>query len=399
MIHLNTFHAWYPSLDLTQRIAAVPYDSVAETPNGELDVDQRYSFLQITRPELIDGFHSGETIRDIYLKGAANLDHFFSEGLFSRDRSDGLFLYQMQSEDHIQTGIFGCISVKDYEEGRIIPHEHVHEDKVEERKKHILTQRAHAEPVMFAMPDDDFINANFIPEHPQGTPFISYQDKEGVYHRIWRVFRPQDILNAFKSVPALYIADGHHRTEAAARAAKELRKQNDGSDFEYFPAVIFPMSRLKLSAYHRLILRTDYPFDSYLDEHFSVEKSLDQPDTKAGCVSIYTPSGWKQMRLPETDSQDPIEQLDVSRLYRYLLEPSVGISARQASPDERYIGGSDSISRMIRMVDEKKAGMAVILHPPSIQQWKAVADSGAIMPPKSTWFEPKLRSGLLVHTF
>lgn len=398
MIHLNTFRAWYPSFDLIQRIASVPYDSVTETKPEELDVDQRYSFLQITRPELINGFHSDVQIKDIYLKGAANLDHFFSKGLFSRDQSDGLFLYQMQSGNHIQTGVFGCISVRDYEQNRIIPHEDIHDDKVEERKKHILTQRAHAEPVMFAMPDDTHINRNLIPEQPEGPPFISYQDKDGVYHRVWRARRPDDLLEAFSTVEKLYIADGHHRTEAAARAAKVLREQQDLGDYEYFPAVIFPMSRLQLQAYHRLILNTDVSFDAYLEEHFAATAKPNRPEAEAGVIGIYTSSGWKTIQLPEAETNDPADQLDVSKIYRYLLEPTVGISARQSSPNELYVGGVNAIDRMIRMVDNGEAGMAIVLHPPSIQQWKAVADSGKIMPPKSTWFEPKLRSGLLVHT-
>lgn len=399
MIQLKPFRAWYPSYDLIQRIAALPYDSVAETNADRLDVDERYSFLQITRPELIDGFHSSDQIKDIYLKGAANLDHFFSQGLFSRDTTEGLFLYQMSSEHYSQTGLFSCISVRDYDEGRIIPHEHVHDDKVEERKKHILTQRAHAEPVMFAMPDDEYINEKLIPEQPQGTPFITYYDEDGVYHKIWRVFKPEMHIRAFESVDKLYIADGHHRTEAAARAAADLRKQNCSREFEYFPAVIFPMSRLKLHAYHRLILKTDFCFDSYLKEHFPIIDTPQVPPSEPGVICLYTSSGWKAIQLPESNDSDPVEQLDVSRLYKYLLEPSVGITSGHSSPDLCFVGGKDGVARMKQMVDNGKAGMAIVMYPPSIHQLKAVADSGNIMPPKSTWFEPKLRSGLLVHTF
>ncbi|HTO74383.1 MAG TPA: DUF1015 family protein, partial [Gemmatimonadales bacterium] len=343
----------------------------------------------------------------VYETGRANLERFFREGILVRDQSPGLYLYRQRWRGRTQTGIVGCVHIDDYEHDIIRKHEKTRQDKEDDRTRHVLTLNAHAEPVFLAYRDTAELD-RLIAAETAGPPETEFTSEDGVTHSVWRVRDPAAIVAAFGAVPLAYVADGHHRSASAWRAGKEKRSKNPShtgdEEYNWFLAVLFPASQLRILAYNRLV--SDLRGQSRervlarLSELGPVAPVTDPVPTAPGSMAFYLDGRWHMLVIaPERiDRSDPIASLDVSLLQDLVLGPILGIGDPRLDERIDFVGGIRGTPELQRRVDSGEMAIAVSMYPTSLEQLMSVADAGAIMPPKSTWFEPKLKSGLFVHT-
>ncbi|MEX0681603.1 MAG: DUF1015 family protein [Balneolales bacterium] len=400
MITIHPFKAWRPDPEKINQIACVPYDVIDTDEARAMAEGRPYSFLHVIRPE-IDLPPDTDIYADIvYESGAVNLQKMQQDGVLTQDTTPQLYLYQQQMGTHIQTGLYSCVSVKDYDENRILKHELTRPDKEDDRTRHILTQRAHPEPVMLTYNPSETVT-HLTNKVLSSSPLLyNFTAPDGVIHRVWQIEDPGAFVNAFQNVDKLYVADGHHRCKSASRVAEELRKNDYGEhEFEYFPAVIIPMDEMRILGYNRIVKKVPKNLLNKLQKTYVLEKDTNPLPTAPGKISIYIDGTWYGMELPVNSAAGIVEKLDVSRLYEFLLLPYLGIENQRTDPNLSFVGGIRGTEELERLVDQGKAELAISMHPTSIEQLMMVSDENRLMPPKSTWFEPKLQSGLLIHTF
>lgn len=400
MADLHPFRALRPVPDRADEVACVPYDVVSVSEARRLAEGNPLSFLHIVRPEIDLPEGVDEYDDAVYAKGAENLRAWAASPHSIQDAEPGLFVYRLVMDGRTQTGIFGCVSVDDYDNDVILKHELTRPTKEDDRTRHILAQQAHAEPVMLTFKDRPGVS-RVIQNTTGGNPLYDVQANDGVRHTIWRVEDIDTLTREFAELDHLYVADGHHRCKAASRAAAE--SENGPEEARYFPAVLFPMGQMHIMAYNRII-RTlpDGPaaFLSELRDRFEIREDADPEPASKSEISIYLDGAWYGMTLPEPDdSDDVVAGLDVGRLTTAILEPMLGITDPRRDPNIDFVGGIRGAEELQRLVDTEKAQMAISMYPTGIEELVDVSDAGELMPPKSTWFEPKLRSGLLVHLF
>jgi uncharacterized protein (DUF1015 family) len=338
----------------------------------------------------------------VYKKGAENLTKFIEEKILAQDSEECIYIYQLIKNERTQTGIFACLSVEDYDNEVILKHELTRPIKEDDRTKHILTQQAHAEPVMITCKDNNRLQ-NLIEDAIQENPMFNFDAIDGVTHKLWRINNTDAFVEVFQTVPNLYIADGHHRCKSASRAAEEMCNENPDHDgreeYNFFPAVVFPMSDMNILAYNRLIHSVPNNFMQTLKETFQLKATdIPQPSQK-GDIRIFIDGQWLGMTLPVDDNPTAVEQLDVYRLQEFLLKPLLNITDVRRDENISFVGGIRGTQELEKRVKEGDAQMAISMYPTGIEELVQVSDEKQLMPPKSTWFEPKLRSGLLVHTF
>ena len=400
MISIHPFKAWRPKPELVEQIACVPYDVIDTHEARKLAEGKPDSFLHVIRPEIDLSEETDLYADEVYKTGAYNLKSMRDRGILVQDEQPGIYLYQQQMGTHTQTGLFTCVSVRDYDENRILKHELTRTDKEDDRTRHILTQRAHAEPVMLTCKPNDTITRLTNTALSASEPVYSFTASDGVIHRVWQVQQIDAFVQAFREVEKLYVADGHHRCKSASRVAELLREGDYGNDeFEFFPAVIIPMDEMRILSYNRVIKTVPEGFPEILHKNFELREDVHPIPAKQGSVSLYMAGRWYGTDLPDDSTGDIVNQLDVSRLYRHLLLPLLGIENQRTDPNIGYVGGIRGTEELERLVDSGKVQLAISMYPTSIEELMSVADNDQLMPPKSTWFEPKLRSGLLVHTF
>lgn len=407
MATLHPFRAVRPRPDQIDDIVSVPYDVISRAEARELAAGKPRSFLHVARPE-IDLSPDTDVHDDaVYERGAMNLRKFVEADYTVTEDEPALYIYRLVMDGRDQTGIFGCVSVQEYDEGTIVKHEETRPAKEDDRTRHILMQQAHAEPVMLTYRDRDDIH-DLVARAQKSTPLYDFEAEDGVRHTLWNVEGADGLVDAFREVEKLYIADGHHRCKAASRVAGQLRNDGDGTEngvpgFETFPAVIFPMSHMHIMAYNRILYELPESASSFLetlDERFGIESDVNDPVPRTkGYVCLYLDGAWHRMALPPSRGVRVVDQLDVARLSEYILEPYFEIYDPRRDPSIDFVGGIRGTEELEQRVDEGEAEMAVRMYPTSIEELVAVADEGSLMPPKSTWFEPKLRSGVLVHDF
>jgi uncharacterized protein (DUF1015 family) len=237
----------------------------------------------------------------------------------------------------------------------------------------------------------------------RNKPVFDFTVSDGITHRLWKVADTGPLVRAFDNLEHLYIADGHHRCKSASRAAQEERKKHTGfigtEEFNYFPAVIFPMSEMNILAYNRVVFSIPGSFREQLEQHFTVQEDADPVPGQKGEVCLYLDGSWLQITLPEDEDPSAVEQLDVYRLQQFILEPMLGIEDPRRDENIAFVGGIRGTEALENRVDSGEVDLAVSMYPTAIEELVQVSDEGLLMPPKSTWFEPKLRSGLLVHSF
>jgi len=409
MATLHPFRSIRPVPEIVEKVACVPYDVVNTEEARALAAGNPDSFLHVIRPEIDFPTTIDEHDSEVFEKGAENLRRFIDSDLSIREDRPSLYIYRLEMLGRTQTGLFGCVSVKEYDNDSILKHEKTRPAKEEDRTKHILSQRAHAEPVMLTYRGIDAINS-LIAEEVKKTPIYDFSAEDGVRHTIWKVRDAEEIAESFERVDHLYIADGHHRCKAASRAAEVLRSSTQPSnqpasepEFEFFPAVLFPLEEMEILPYNRIVRHLPVTPDAFLDTlrtkfAIKVDSGVKRP-TRPGTVCLYLSGRWHTLELPKPGNDTIAQELDAARLSEHLLEPELGISDPRRDPNLDFVGGIRGTAELERLVDEQKAELAISMFPTSIEELIAVSDAGLLMPPKSTWFEPKLRSGLLIHLF
>ncbi len=402
MAILHPFKAWRPNPENVEEIACVPYDVVSVDEARSLAEGKPKSFLHVVRPEI--DLPEGTDPHDdsVYTKGAENLNQFLSDGTLEQEDEEQIYVYQLIRNGRPQTGIFACVSVEDYDNEVILKHELTRPEKEDDRTRHILTQDAHAEPVMMTYKDDERTD-ELIEQTTRQEPIFNFTAPDGVLHKIWKAEQTEEFVEAFDEISNLYIADGHHRCKSASRAAAQKRKNNadhtGDEEYNFFPAVIFPMSNMNILAYNRAIHSIPNGFLDILKEKFKLTAGADPKPSKKGTISLYIDSKWYGMDLPLAQNPNSVEKLDVYRLQEYLLSPLLDITDPRRNDNISFVGGIRGTNELEKLVDSGEVDLTISMYPTSIEELVEVSDEGLLMPPKSTWFEPKLRSGLLVHTF
>ncbi len=383
----------------------MPYDVVYESEVRTYIERNPLSFLRVTRAE--GEFPEGEVppVKDVFGRARQNLESFIEDKIYQTDAEDALYIYQLASDEHSQTGVVACCSLDEYESGVIKKHEKVRPDKVEDRTGHLLAVGAQTGLIFLAFRGTATTHT-LIADAIKGDPIYSFECPQGVSQRVWRITDTAPWVAAFADIPALYIADGHHRAESAKLARDEMRAANPShtgrEDYNYVVAGIFPAEDLRILPYNRVVEDlnglSSEEFLSKLQEYFSVVATGENIPQRHGDVCMYLDGLWRTLRFSsEIDAADPIERLDVSILQHYILEPILGI--QDARTDQRigFVGGARGTDELVRLVDAGTVKVAFSMYPTTMDDLFAVSDMGEIMPPKSTWFEPKLKDGLLVH--
>jgi uncharacterized protein (DUF1015 family) len=405
-VRLQPFRAVRPKPELASAVAAVPYDVVNRSEAAELARGNPHSFLHVGRSDIDLPDDTDPHDPRIYAKAREALDRFLSQGILTRDQEPALYLYRQIMDGRIQTGVVGCVHVDDYERDIIRKHEKTRPDKEDDRTRHVLTLNAHAEPVFLTYRGNSAVD-RLAERVLTSRPLYDFTAPDGVRHTAWRVTDPAPWVEAFSRVPCAYVADGHHRCASAWRAGKELRSSNRShrgdEEYNWFLAVLFPAGQLAILPYNRVVrdLAGKSPAE-VLRELGRIGRltSTSQPTPeRPGSFCIYLDGSWHLLELDEQtiDRRDPIGSLDVSLLQDRVLTPVLGIGDPRTDKRIDFVGGIRGTGELERRVDSGEMAIAFSLYPTTLDQLMAVSDAGAVMPPKSTWFEPKLRSGLFVH--
>ncbi len=398
------FRALRPAPGYAEEVASVPYDVIDAAEARALAEGRPYSFLHVIRPEIALPEGTDEHDDRVYAQGAEALGRFAASEAFIEEDEPAFYVYRLTMDGRAQAGLFGLVTVGEYDDDTILKHEKTRPDKEDDRTRHIVTQRAHAEPVMLTYRGTPAVNA-LVAQAMQGAPLYAFtaepapaQAGDGVRHEVWRMPDPDAVREAFRLVPKLYVADGHHRSAAASRAAKEV---TDSDEAGGFMAVLFPMEEMRILPYNRVIYRLPAGPDAFLAtlrERFDLEDDA-SPEPAPGHVALYLNGRWFGLALPETARDTVADTLDVARLGEHLLEPLLGITDPRTDAGIGFVGGIRGTEELERLVDSGKADLAISMAATRPEELLSVSDAGQLMPPKSTWFEPKLRSGLLVHRF
>lgn len=406
MAVIRPFSALRPPAVYAKDVASVPYDVVSKEEAQALAAENPLSFLHVSRPE-IDLPEGTDPYSDqVYRQAQVNFQELRRLAQFETEQVPSIYLYRLIMGEHEQIGVVACCPIDEYDKDLIRKHERTRRDKEDDRTRHMLVLRAQTGPVFLtyrARPDID----SMIMDSVVARPIYDFTADDGVQHTIWRVPDPVRFVQAFRDVPFLYIADGHHRAASASRARAELKEKSFGytgdEDYNFFLAVLFPDDQLKILPYNRIVrdLEGTSPqeFLEVVKEIFDVGEDGISTPKQRGQFSMYLEGRWYSLKLRQdpNPSRDLVDALDVSILQDRLLAPVLGI--RDIRTDKRidFIGGKRGTAELERLVYEGKAAVAFSLYPTTIEELLRVSDAGEIMPPKSTWFEPKLRDGLLIH--
>lgn len=399
MASVRPFRALRPAPEHAEDVASVPYDVISTAEARELADGNPRSFLHVVRPEIDLPEGTDEHDDAVYEKGAENLRALAASDAFVREDDPALYVYRLVMNGRSQTGVVGLVSVEEYDDGRILKHEDTRPDKEDDRTRHLVAQRAHAEPVMLTYRGQAEID-DLVAEAMESEPLYDFRAKDYVEHTLWKLDDPSALVGAFADVDALYVADGHHRSAAASRAAAETGDDGAG----HFLAVLFPYEDMEILSYNRVVRELPVGPGKFLEQlrrKFEVEEALFAEPDDYGVVAFYLGMdyGWNTLLLPDTERDRIADTLDVARLGEFVLEPMLGITDPRTNDNVAFVGGIRGTEELERLVDQGEAEIAFSMFPTAAEDLLDVSDAGERMPPKSTWFEPKLRSGLLVHTF
>lgn len=443
MAILKSFRGWRPRREFVKQVASRPYDVLDEKEAAAEAEGNPLSFYHVIKPEIDCPHLTSFYVPEVYQKGAANFQKMVDDGAIVQDDKPSLYIYQQEmpiaapqpanegAATHIQTGIMGCAAVDDYFNGTIRIHELTRPDKEEDRKNHIRYGKMHAEPVFFAYRQSEEIDV-IVKRIIMSEPEYDFVADDGIAHKLWVVDDEQTIrtiTNLFAAIPNTYVADGHHRTAAAALVGREMREANPNhvgtEDYNFFMAVHFPDTELRIMDYNRVVKDLNgmnaEVFLKLLSASFDIEekgerrKEKGTPEASSSLspftlhlaprrhheMALYLDGCWYDLAAKQGtyDDTDPIKTLDVTVLSEHVLEPLLGIKDLRTDKRIDFIGGIRGLEELERRVDRGDAAVAFALYPVSMKQLMDIADAGLIMPPKVTWFEPKLRSGLVVHRF
>ncbi|MFO7618238.1 MAG: DUF1015 family protein [Thermoplasmata archaeon] len=408
MVTVRPFPGLRPKNNLAEKVAAPPYDVLDSSEAREMAKGDALTFLHVNKPEIDLPPETDPYSDAVYAKGAENLKKFIADGTMSQDGSPRFYFYRQIMNGHAQVGLVATVCAVEYNKGLIKKHEFTRPDKENDRVRHIMALNAQVGPVFLTYPDDAELNriqADVCSEKPE-CDFVS---KDGVRHTVWPIpdgMNP-NIESIFNEIPNLYVADGHHRSAAGSIVAKKRRdanpKHTGNEEYNYFLAVIFPKSHMRIMAYNRAVMDLnglgEKEFLQLVGDKFTIKSNAPASPGAVRSFSMYLGGMWHSLEpkpgsYPETD---PVKSIDASILQDNLLGPILGIDNPRTNTRIKFIGGIRGTGELEKLVNSGKFKVAFSLYPVTLDQLFAVADSGNVMPPKSTWFEPKLRSGLMVH--
>jgi uncharacterized protein (DUF1015 family) len=382
MSTFKPFKALRPIPDKAKAIASMPYD-VMDSDEARIEVQKNpLSFLHVEKPEV--DLPLGTDLYDpaVYAKARENLYKYVSDGYMKQDTKPAYYIYKQVMDGRAQIGLVGLTSVDEYMDGTIKKHELTREEKEADRIRHIDACDAHPSPVFFTYRHQNIIDETVAKVMANKQPEYDFISDDGIQHTLWVMDDPEDIKtiqNAFAALPNLYVADGHHRTASAAKVGLKRREQfpdyTGDEEFNFFMAVIFPDNQLKIYDYNRVVKDLKHNISMYLEgKWYRLEPK---------------PGTWNEKNI--------VEDLDVSILQNNLLQPILGINDPRTDQRIDFIGGIRGLGELVKRVDSGREKVAFAMYPTSMDELIGIADAGEIMPPKSTWFEPKLRSGLFIH--
>ena len=412
MVTVRPFKAVRPKKELAEKVAAPPYDVLSSEEARQLASGNPYSFLHVNKPEIDLPPDTHPYDEAVYQKGAENLQRLMEEGVLQQDTEPHFYVYKQVMRTHEQVGLVACASVEEYEKDMIKKHELTRQEKEDDRVNHILHLNAQVGPVFLTYKAREEIN-QLIKQVMQQDPEYDFTSEDGVRHTVWVVEDRaliEKIQQAFQAVDVLYVADGHHRSAAAMRVKQLKQKENPhhtgNEEYNFFLTVIFPHDQMQILDYNRVVKDlnglTPEAFLKQVEENFEVEPLPEgrqfKPD-KPHTFGMYLNGRWYRLTAREGtfDPTDPVGRLDVTILQEKLLKPILGITDPRKDKRIDFVGGIRGLDELEKRVNSGEWAVAFALFPTSIEDLMAIADAGKIMPPKSTWFEPKLKSGLFVH--
>ena len=407
-MRIQPFQGLVPQSQFVEEVAAVPYDVVDTAEAAALARDKPNNLLHVDRAEI--GLPPGtDPYSDaVYSRAVETLQRLQEDEVLVREPSPAIYLYRQVMGEHSQTGLVAACHVDDYENDIIRKHEKTRKVKEDDRTRLVNELSANTGPIFLTYRDRREINTRVAEITAVDDPLFDFTADDGVRHTFWRVSSGlSDLVQFFEDVPLAYVADGHHRSASAARVGSERRAANpnhDGSeDYNWFLGVLFPASELKILPYNRGVAdlngMTPEAVLEKIGEVVQVAETSSSSPAAPGNVHMYLDGKWYALSWPEDPNADPVDSLDVSVLQQKILDPILGIDDPRTNDRIDFIGGIRGTAYLEELVDSGKAGVAFSMFPVTVEQLMAIADADQIMPPKSTWFEPKLRSGLVVHTF
>ena len=407
MARIKPFKALRPAPEKARAVSCVPYDVPYDSEVRATIAGNPDSFLRVTRSEaeFAEGSHPDHAI--VFERSRQNLELFIRDGILAQDTDPAVYVYQLAAGEQSQTGVVACCAIDDYDVGVIKKHEKTRPDKVADRTEHMLAVGAQTGLIFLAFRNTRTIR-NLIADAVEEQPIYDFECAECVRQRVWRITDTEDWVEAFAELPAIYIADGHHRAESAKLARDIMRDANPNhtgeEEYNFVVAGIFPSEDLNILPYNRVVkdlngLSEEDFFDKVRDSFIMSDETLETVPDHRGEVCMYISGLWYKLRFNVEFAREPdaIESLDVSILQNFLLARVLGIGDPRTDTRIAFVGGARGTAELQRMVDEGEAKVAFSMFPTTMDDLFAVSDMGEIMPPKSTWFEPKLKDGLLVH--
>ncbi len=410
MAVIKAFCGLHPKEEFASVVAAPPYDVLSSDEARALVKKNQNSFLRVNKSEVDFSVEESQYTDKVYLKGKENLQRLIDEGFMIQDEKESFYLYRLTMNGKSQTGLVALTSVDEYNRGLIKKHELTRPKKVNDRAEHIMTLEAQVGPVFSIFKQNKQIKQLFQ-KLTSDSPYIDFTADDNIRHELWIIDSPENVaalIDYFKQLDALYIADGHHRSEAASEVCRRMKEKNSNhtgeENYNYFLNVIFPDDEMYIMSYNRVIsdlqnLEISEIIEKLTDS-FEIEKSDSPVDpTENHTIGIYHNHTWYKAKIRQEsfDRENPVESIDAAILTKNLLAPLFKIENLRTDNRIKFVGGIRGIKELEKLVDSGKQKMAFALYPVSVNQLLAVADAGGVMPPKSTWFEPKLRSGMVVN--
>tara|TARA_B100000945_G_C20425518_1_gene620326 strand:+ start:3463 stop:4698 length:1236 start_codon:yes stop_codon:yes gene_type:complete len=406
MAILRPFQGILPNNKLAQSVSCPPYDVISSKEAQLMAKDNPNSFLRIIKPEI--NSNEVNSITDIHQYASNLLKDFIKNGILKKDLNNCFYLYQIKMGDHEQTGIIAATSINEYNQNKIKKHEYTRPDKENDRTQHIKITQTNTGPVFLTFKNDGHYS-NIIKNVQDYRPYINFEAEDNTEHTIWRINdleKQNQIIDYFQSISNLYIADGHHRAASAARVQNYFQNKNPkhkgNEPYNFFLSVIFPDNEMKILDYNRIIKDlnglSEKQLINLIKKNFFISRIDKNKPTKINNFSMLLNNNWYNLESKRNIlCNDPVDSLDASILQNYLLEPILGIDNPRTNKRIDFIGGIRGLEELERRCNTD-AAIAFALYPVSINDLFCVADANKVMPPKSTWFEPKLRSGLVVRS-
>ncbi|MBV9957575.1 MAG: DUF1015 domain-containing protein [Acidobacteria bacterium] len=408
MAVIHPFRALRPPADLVAQVASVPYDVVNTEEARALASGNPWSFLHVSRPEI--DLPQGTDIysEEVYKKAVDNFRELTERCPLKMETEPSLYLYRLIMGEQEQIGVVACCAVDEYDNNTILKHEKTRRDKEDDRTRHIMALRAQTGPVFLTYRGNQEIDT-MVMEVTVTEALYDFTAPDGVQHTIWHVPDAVRFVQAFRDVPQFYIADGHHRAASASRARAEMReiqgdKHTGEEEYNFFLAVLFPAEQLRILPYNRVVRDLNglsaEEFLAEVGKKFNVSEGASPAPASRGNWSMYLDGRWYGLTLKDAsqlETDDPVASLDVSILQENLLDPILGIKDVRTDKRIDFVGGIRGTEELEQLVNDGRAAVAFSLSPTTIDDLLNVSDAGSIMPPKSTWFEPKLRDALLIH--